>query len=333
MKKIQPVTLFTGQWGDVPLKELSEKAAKWGYEGFELSAKGDHLDIERAAESKDYCDEKKGLLQSFGLNTWSVSNHRCGQLVADLNDERNDAFVAPALRGNPEAKRAYGIDQMKKTAKAARNLGVEIVTGFTGSPIWNYLYRFPAVDEAAIRDGYQFFAKQWNPILDVFGEYGVRFALEVHPAQIAYDIHTAERTLEAIGNRPEFGFNFDPSHLFWQMMDPVQFIRAFPERIYHVHVKDCALTLDGKSSILSSHINFGGRGRGWDFRSAGHGQVKFEEIFGELYAICYTGPLSVEWEDSRMEREWGAADACAYVRKNHFPPSTMSLDAALGNKS
>ena len=179
-----------------------------------------------------------------------------------------------------------------------------------------------------IDDGFKHFADCWNPILDVFGQCGVRFALEVHPTEIAFDIYTAERALEALNHRPEFGFNFDPSHLLWQGVDPVEFIRAFPDRIYHAHVKDAIVTLNGKSGILSSHLNFGDSRRGWDFRSPGRGGVNFEEIIRELNNINYQGPLSVEWEDSGMDREFGATEACDYVRGLDFTPSTRAFDAA-----
>jgi sugar phosphate isomerase/epimerase len=217
---------------------------------------------------------------------------------------------------------------MKETARAAKNLGVSVVNGFTGSPIWHLLYSFPPVSPQMIEDGFARFAELWNPILDEFDNCGVQFALEVHPTEIAYDIHTAERTLEAIGHREAFGFNFDPSHLHWQLVDPVEFIRAFPHRIYHVHMKDAIRTLDGRSGILASHLNFGDPRRGWDFRSVGRGDVNFEEIIRALNVIGYQGPLSVEWEDSGMDRIHGATESCAYTRSIDFAPSKIAFDAA-----
>jgi len=326
-----PITLFSAQWADVPFAEFAEKVSDWGYDGVELASKNDHFDIERGAADPAYCEAKREQLATHGLGVWALSNHRCGHLVCGSDDPRTDAFVHEGLRGDPARKQAYGIEQMKLTAPAARNLGVSIVTGFTGSEVWPFVYRFPAVSDEEIDAAYERFAQLWNPILDVFGACGVRFALEVHPAQVAYDVYTTERALAALGNRPEFGLNFDPSHLYWQHVDPVQFLRAFPERIYHVHVKDCAFTLDGKSSVLGSHLNFGDRRRGWDFRSAGRGGIDWGEIFTELHEIGYDGPLSVEWEDSRMDREWGARDACRFVSENAFPAPALSLDQALGN--
>jgi sugar phosphate isomerase/epimerase len=170
----------------------------------------------------------------------------------------------------------------------------------------------------------------WNPILDVFDACGVRFALEMHPTEIAFDIVTARRALAAIKHRKTFGFNFDPSHLHWQQVDPVKFLRTFPDRIYHVHMKDAALTLDGESGILSSHLNFGSPGRGWDFRSLGRGGVDFEAIVRALNDIGYRGPLSVEWEDAAMEREFGAGEACQFVKRLDFPKSDRVFDEAFG---
>ena len=217
---------------------------------------------------------------------------------------------------------------MKDTARAAQKFGVDVVNGFTGSSIWHLLYSFPPVSPQMIDAGYQQFADRWNPILDVFGECGVKFALEVHPTEIAYDIESTHRALDAVDYRPEFGFNFDPSHLVWQFMDPVEFIREFADRIYHVHIKDAATTLNGRSGILSSHLNFGDHRRGWDFRSPGHGDVNFEEIIRALNDIGYEGPLSVEWEDSGMDREFGATEACGFTRGIDFPASGRAFDSA-----
>ena len=322
------VTLFTGQWADLPLEVLAEKAKSWGYDGLELACWGDHFEVERALAEDGYCQGRRDLLARYDLGVWAISTHLVGQCVCDPNDFRTDGFAPPELAGKPEEKRAWAIETVKKTARAARKLGVDVVNGFTGSSIWHLLYTFPPFDMSVIEEGYRFFAEKWNPILDVFAEEGVRFALEVHPTEIAFDIVTARRALEALEWRPEFGFNFDPSHLIWQGVDPVRFIQEFPDRIYHVHMKDAAVTLDGYSGILSSHLNFGEAQRGWDFRSLGHGDVEFGEIIRQLNRIGYTGPLSVEWEDSGMDREHGAKEAAEFVRKVDFPPSAVAFDAA-----
>ncbi|MBS3762839.1 MAG: sugar phosphate isomerase/epimerase [Planctomycetes bacterium] len=324
----RPVTIFTGQWADMPLEDLAKKMSEWGYDGLELACWGDHFDPTEGAENPEYCEEKKSLLEKYGLKCWSISHHLAGQCVLDNIDERHNEFAPDDLAGDPDAIHEWAIETMKNTARAAENMGIDVVNGFTGSSIWHLLYSFPPVDPASIEEGFELLAEKWNPILDVFGECGVKFALEVHPTEIAFDIVTAERALEALDGREEFGFNFDPSHLEWQGVDPVKFIETFPERIYHVHMKDCAVTLDGTTGILSSHLDFGEPRRGWDFRSPGRGDVDFEEIIRALNRIGYDGPLSVEWEDSGMDREHGASEACGFVKSVDFAPSDVAFDAA-----
>jgi sugar phosphate isomerase/epimerase len=329
MKMTRPVTMFTGQWADLSLEELAKMMADIGYDGLELACWGDHMDVFKAAEDLDYCKKQRAILEKNNLQLFAISNHLAGQLVCDLNnDSRSDMFAPADCAGDAEKKRAWAVGAMKATAKAAKNLGVGVVNGFTGSSIWHMLYSFPPVSDEMIEDGFKFFADMWNPILDVFDECGVKFALEVHPTEIAFDIITAKKALEAVGNREAFGFNFDPSHLHWQMVDPVRFIQEFPDRIYHVHMKDAAIQLDGYSGILASHLNFGKPGRGWDFRSLGRGGVDFEEIIRMLNQIGYQGPLSVEWEDSGMDRLHGAEEACEFVKTIDFTPSNVQFDAA-----
>lgn len=323
----RPVTLFTAQFSDMPFDQLCRMAADYGYDGLELAPMGGYLDTDRAATDQKYCDELLKKLASYGLKLWAISAHLSGQLVCDPNnDARSDSFAPAEYAGNPEGKRAWAVQNVKNAAKAAQNLGVDVVTGFTGSSIWHLLYSFPPVGPKDIENGFRYFADQFNPILDVYGENGVRFALEVHPTEIAFDLYTAKMALEAVNHRKEFGFNFDPSHLLWQGVDPVKFIKAFPDRIYHCHVKDAAVTLDGESGILSSHLNFGDARRGWDFRSPGHGDVDFEAIIRQLNRINYNGPLSVEWEDCGMDREFGAKDALAFTRRMDFSPSKQIFD-------
>lgn len=323
------VTIFTGQWADLPLEEVAKIMAGFGYDGLEVACWGDHLDVFRAAGDKAYCKKQRSILEKHNLQLFAISNHLAGQLVCDLNnDSRSDAFAPAECAGNAEKKHAWAVEAMKKTAHAARNMGVQVVNGFTGSSIWHLLYSFPPVSDAMIEEGFRYFAKMWNPILDEFDKCGVKFALEVHPTEIAFDIYTAKRALEAVGNRETFGFNFDPSHLHWQMVNPVFFLKEFSSRIYHVHMKDAALQLDGRSGILGSHLNFGDPRRGWDFRSLGHGGVNFEEIIRTLNQIGYQGPLSVEWEDSGMDRMHGAKEACEFVKKIDFTPSKIAFDAA-----
>ena len=327
----RPVTLFTGQWADLPLTELAEKAAGWGYDGLELACWGDHFDVVRAAEDPSYCVARREMLQSHGLDVWAISNHLVGQAVCDVIDARHQSILPGHVwgDGDPAGVRQRAADEMKLTARAASNLGVEVVNGFTGSSIWHLLYSFPPVSEAMIDAGFQDFADRWNPILDVFDQEGVRFALEVHPTEIAYDIVTAERALQALGRREAFGFNYDPSHLAYQGVDLIDFILRFAERIHHVHMKDVWWSdTPTAAGVFGGHLPFGHPDRFWDFRSLGRGHVPFEEVMRALNRIGYRGPLSVEWEDTGMDREHGAEEACDFVHSIDFPTSSSDFDAA-----
>jgi sugar phosphate isomerase/epimerase len=331
----RPVTLFTGQWADLPLTELAEKAAAWGYDGLELACWGDHLDVARAAEDPDYCAGRRELLASHGLDVWAISNHLVGQAVCDPIDERHRAILPAHVwgDGDPEGVQERAAEEMKRTARAAANLEVDVVNGFTGSSIWHLLYSFPPVPEERIAGGFRDFGSRWNPILDVFDEVGVRFALEVHPTEIAFDTVTAERAMEAVGGRAAFGFNYDPSHLAYQGVDCVDFVRRFASRIHHVHMKDVWWSdAPARCGVFGGHLPFGHGDRYWDFRSLGRGRVPFEDVIRALNRVAYDGPLSVEWEDSGMDREHGAAEACAFVRSIDFPASSTDFDAAFSKE-
>lgn len=326
----RPVTLFTGQWADLPLAELAEKAAAMGYDGLELACWGDHFEVDRALAEGDYCRGRMEILQANNLQCFAISNHLVGQAVCDPIDERHLSILPDRVWGDgePEGVRQRASAEMINTARAAAAMGVKVVNGFTGSSIWHKLYFFPPTSQEEIDAGYQDFADRWNPILDAFDDAGVRFALEVHPSEIAYDIYSTQRALVAIDRREAFGFNFDPSHLHWQFVDSEKFIDLFSDRIYHVHIKDAARTLDGTSGVLSSHLPFGDHRRGWDFRSPGRGDIDFDGIIRALNRIGYTGPLSVEWEDIAMDRFAGAAEAVDFVRSVDFEPSSVAFDAA-----
>ncbi|HCR17519.1 MAG TPA: AP endonuclease [Candidatus Latescibacteria bacterium] len=327
----RPCTLFTGQWADLSLEKLAQKASEWGYDGLELACWGDHLDVRKAASSDKYCRSRHEILEKYGLKFWSISNHLVGQAVCDNIDERHQAILPPHIygTGKPEQVRRRAAKEMMVSAEAAKALGVKVVNGFTGSSIWSLLYSFPPVAPDAIDAGYRDFADRWNPILDAFKKNRVRFALEVHPTEIAFDTASAARAVKALKKRKEFGFNYDPSHLVYQNVDYVGFLREFKDRIYHVHMKDAYLSpLPTRAGIFGGHTDFGNPNRSWDFRSLGRGSVDFEEIIRALNDIGYKGPLSVEWEDSGMDREHGAEEACSFVNAVDFESSGRAFDAA-----
>ncbi len=325
----RPVTLVTGQWADLPFDLLCEKASGFGYDGLEIACWGDHMDVKSAASNPAYLEGRKDILARHGLKTWALSAHLAGQCVGDPWDPRLDNFAPPKVKGKPDEIVAWAIDEMMATAHAARGMGCDVVTCFMGSPVWRYWYSFPQTSESMIEDAYALIVKRWTPIFDEFDACGVKFALEVHPTEIAFDYWTSKRLLDAFGGRTTLGFNFDPSHLEWQGVDPALFIRDFGDRIFNVHMKDVRVRRDGRSGVLGSHLPFGDLRRGWDFVSLGRGDVDFDAIIRELNAARYAGPLSVEWEDAGMDREFGAREALDFVRGIDFAPSSLAFDAAM----
>lgn len=329
----RPVTLFTGQWADMPFETLCLKARSFGYDGLELACWGDHFEVNKADEA--YCNKKRETLEKYGLKVFAVATHLVGQAVCDRIDDRHKGILPDYVwgDGDPEGVRQRAAKEVIDTAAAAKRLGVDIVTGFTGSSIWHLLYSFPPVSPYMIDAGYNDFASRWIPILDKYRDLGIKFALEAHPTEVAFDIASAQRTLKAINNHPSFGFNFDPSHFGYQGVDYVKFISVFSSKIFHVHMKDAGWSkVPTEAGVFGGHTEFGTPGRYWDFRSPGHGNIDFEEIIRALNRINYAGPLSVEWEDSGMDREFGAKEACEFVHKVDFPVSGIAFDAAFEKK-
>jgi sugar phosphate isomerase/epimerase len=328
----RPVTLFTGQWADLPLETVCQKAAEFEYDGLELACWGDHFEVDKADQA--YCDAKRALLEKYDLKLFAISTHLVGQAVCDNIDKRHKSILPAYVwgDGDPEGVRTRAAKELIATGEAAARLGVEVVNGFTGSSIWHLLYSFPPVSEEMIEDGYRDFSNRWTPIFDRFGELGVRFGLEVHPTEIAFDIASAEKALKAVDNHPAFGFNYDPSHFGYQGVDYVEFIYRFAEKIFHVHIKDVAWShIPTDAGVFGGHLEFGDRRRYWDFVSPGRGDVDFEQIIRALNRINYQGPLSVEWEDGGMDREHGASEACDFVKGIDFQPSGQAFDDAFQN--
>jgi sugar phosphate isomerase/epimerase len=335
------ITLFTGQWADLTFDQLCGDAKTFGYDGVELACWGDHFDVAAAMKDSAYVKGRWDILQKHGLKAAAISAHLVGQAVCDRIDERHQSILPPEIweDGQPEGVRQRAAKRMMDTARACREFidaapasarvnHAAVVNGFTGSSIWHSIYAFPPTDQKYWQKGFDDFASRWTPILDEFERQNVNFALEVHPTEIAFDIASAQRAVDAVKGHKRFGFNFDPSHLAYQGVDYVKFIRAFPDRIFHVHMKDVWWGQgDGTVGVFGGHTSFADPRRFWDFRSVGRGNVDFEKIIVALNDIRYLGPLSVEWEDSRMDREHGAAESAAFVRKLDFAPSKIAFDA------
>ncbi|GHT24588.1 AP endonuclease [Bacteroidia bacterium] len=326
----RPVTLCTLQWGDLPLETVCQKAKSFGYDGLELGIPA-HLDIRNTDPA--YYRGILDLLKKYDLSLHSISVHLIGQAVCDNIDVRHKEILPDYLWGDgePEGVRKRAAEYLIQTAHAAKALGIKTVNGFTGSSIWHLLYSFPPVSAQMIEDGYADFARRFKPILDEYQRLGIGYALEVHPSEIAFDTFSARRALDALDNHPAFGFNFDPSHLGYQGVDYAGFIYEFADRIFHVHMKDVYWSDTPKRvGVFGGHVTFGSPERYWNFRSLGRGKINFEEIIRALNYIGYNGPLSVEWEDSGMDREHGAEESCALVKKVDFKPSTIAFDANFG---
>jgi sugar phosphate isomerase/epimerase len=274
-----------------------------------------------------------------------------GQAVCDNIDARHKAILSAAVwgDGDPEGVRQRAAQELIDTAKACRKFidggkdhmasqpqgsGKAVVNGFTGSSIWHALYAFPPTDQNYLNKGFEDFGKRFGPILDAFDAVDVYFGLEVHPTEIAFDIVSSARAIAAVGGHKRFGFNYDPSHLGYQGVDYVRFIREFGERIHHVHMKDAWWGHgDGTVGVFGGHTDFCDARRYWDFRSVGRGDTDFEEIIVALNDVGYAGPLSVEWEDGRMDRFHGAAESCAYTRDLDFPRSDVVFDSAFDKEN
>ncbi|MDR1881080.1 MAG: sugar phosphate isomerase/epimerase [Tannerellaceae bacterium] len=326
------VTLYSLQWGDLSLETVCEKAKAFGYDGIELGLP-DHLDVRHTDAA--YYQGIKELLSAYGLELRTISTHLIGQAVCDNIDFRHQSILPDYIWGDgePEGVRQRASEELIRTAHAAKMLGIDTVVGFTGSAIWQYLYSFPPIPEALIDKGFEDFARRFTPILDEYQKLGIRYALEVHPTEIAFDTVTARRALDALDWHPAFGFNYDPSHLGYQGVDYVDFIYQFPERIFHVHMKDVYWSETPKQvGVFGGHVTFGDPRRYWNFRSVGRGRIRFEEIIRALNAIGYQGPLSIEWEDSAMDREHGARESCEFTKRIDFQTSAHAFDAFFEKK-
>ena len=335
----RPVTLFTGQWADLPFETICKKAKSFGYDGVEVACWGDHFDVDKALKDDNYVKRKWEVLKDNGLQCFAISAHLVGQAICDLIDERHKLILPPEIwgDGDPEGVRKRAARKMIDAGKACRRFidaapeptgFAPCVNGFTGSSVWHSLYAFPPTHQKYWQRGFDDFAKRFTPILDAFEKENVNFGLEVHPTEIAFDIATAQRAIDALKGHKRFGFNYDPSHLIYQHVDYVKFIRTFGQRIYHVHMKDVWWGHgDGTVGVFGGMTTFADARRYWDFRSLGHGDINFEEVIVALNDVKYDGPLSVEWEDSRMDREHGATEACAFVKRIDFKPSAIAFDA------
>ncbi|MCL5110571.1 MAG: sugar phosphate isomerase/epimerase [Chloroflexi bacterium] len=306
------IGFYTTLFQDRPLEQMLRLGADLGYQAVELPAFPGNQHVDVAAVLADGGASLKRLVSSYGLEISALNNARAGQLVLGPQDWTVDRWA----QGVPSEERAsWGAERVKDTVRAAALLGVPVVNGFVGSPVWDKWYNFPSTNEQAYERGWQLFAERWQPILDVCHEEGVKFAHEVHPTEIAYNVETAEKAVEVLGGRPEFGFNLDPSHLVWQLIDPVVFVKRLGRRIFHCHAKDVELQLD---ELPRSGVLVGGSWQRWDCgvrpRVPGWGDVNWRKLISALAVASYDYVLSFEHEYPVMSPEDGIAKAIDYLR-------------------
>jgi sugar phosphate isomerase/epimerase len=326
----RPVLLCSSPWADLALEDLAARAAEWGYQGLELCCWGDHLEVQRALAEDDYCQRKLEMLARHELTVAVLDCRRVGQALCGPVDARLQRILPDYVwgDGSTDGVRQRAAEELTATGHVAQKLGVSVLSTNTGSALWPFVAGFPPVGPEDVVATFHDFAARCVPILDVCRDAGLRLACAVAPGQVAFDLASAEMALEAVHGREELGFAFDPSSLHWQGIDPVEFVRRFADRIFHVHVADVALTLTGRSSLLGAYLPAGDPRRGWEPRSPGHGGLDWEGILRALNAAGYDGPLAVDWRDAGMSRDHGADDACKFVKRLDFEPARLPEEQA-----
>jgi sugar phosphate isomerase/epimerase len=314
------VALHTGPWTDQPLEEVARKANEWGYQALDLACLGEHFAVQRALTEAAYCRQLLDLLEKHELRLVAVSNHPVGQAVSDRVDERHQATLPDYVwgDGDPDGVAGRAAQEMIDTARAAQQLGVNLVVGSTGSPFTGHVFGTPPTSPALLENLWSRFGEAWKPVLDGMNKHGVRFALEIGPGQTAFDYYSAEATIQALHGHDAFGFAFNPAPLHWQGLDPAEFLRGYADRIWHVLVQDAAVTLYGRSGLLGSLLPPGDPRRGWSSRAPGQGNIDWPTVLRTLHQIQYDGPLAVAFLDADMDRDAGAAEAYSFVRRLDF---------------
>ena len=339
MKTIKGPAIFLAQFaGDTApfntLDNIARWAAELGYKGVQIPTWDARLfDLAKAAESKTYCDEVQGTLAKHGIVATELSTHLQGQLVAvnPAYDELFDGFAAPEVRGNPQRRQQWAVQQLAYAAKASRNLGLATSVSFSGALAWPYFYPWPPRPSGLIEAAFAELAKRWRPILDIYEANGVDLAFEIHPGEDLHDGASFERFLEAVGGHARANILFDPSHFVLQQLDYLAFIDIYHERIKAFHVKDAEFHPNGRSGIYGGYQNWVDRpGR---FRSTGDGQVDFGQIFSKFAAYNYPGWAVIEWECCLKHAEDGAREGAPFIRDHIIRVTEHAFDDFAGGGS
>ncbi|NWK98690.1 AP endonuclease [Sphingobium lactosutens] len=332
MKTILGPAIFLAQFaGDTAPFNSLDSIARWvaglGYKGVQIPSWDARLfDLAKAAESQDYCDEVKGALAAHGLSITELSTHLQGQLVAvhPAYDAQFDAFAAPEVRGNPAARQAWAVDQVKKAARASQRLGLTAHATFSGALAWPYVYPWPQRPAGLVEDAFDELARRWKPILDVFEDHGVDAAFEIHPGEDLHDGVTFEMFLDRVGNHPRANILYDPSHFVLQQLDYLAFIDIYHERIKCFHAKDAEFRPSGRSGVYGGYQGWADRpGR---FRSLGDGQVDFPAIFSKMAKNDFPGWAVLEWECALKHPEVGAAEGAPFIQRHIIQVTEHAFD-------
>jgi len=337
MKTLKGPALFLAQFAgdDAPFNSwasITGWAADCGYVGVQIPSWDERLfDLARAAESKDYCDEVKGIAAESGIAVTELSTHLQGQLVAvhPAYNEAFDGFAAPHVRGDPKARQEWAVDQVMMAIKASQNLGIGAQATFSGALAWPYIYPWPQRPEGLVETAFDELARRWRPILDRAEECGVDLCYEIHPGEDLHDGMTFEMFLERVDNHPRCNMLYDPSHYVLQALDYIDNIDIYHERIRMFHVKDAEFNPTGRQGVYSGYQNWVDRaGR---FRSLGDGQVDFGAIFSKLAVYDFDGWAVVEWECCLKHPEDGAREGAAFVRDHIIRVTEKAFDDFAGS--
>ncbi len=330
MSQIKGPAIFLAQFvGNKPPFNTLENITAWakslGYLGVQIPAPAIQLiDLDEAVKSKDYCDEIKGRCN--GLEITELAAQRYGQLVAvhPAHDVLLDSFAPPAFRGNPRARSEWAVEQMKKTVKASRNLGLSVVPTFSGALLWHYVYPWPPRPKGLVELAFQELAKRWKPILDLAEENGINLAYEIHPAEDLHDGITFERFLQATGNHKRVSILYDPSHFVLQCLDYVGYLTCYKDYIKAFHVKDAELRPSPKSGVYGGYQEW--KDRPGRFRSLGDGQIDFKQVFSKLTEIGYDSWAVLEWECCIKAAEQGACEGAEFIKSMLIETSRRAFD-------
>lgn len=336
MKSIKGPAIFLAQFmGDRPpfddLKSICQWVASLGYIGVQIpSWDGRCMDLRKAAESKAYCEELQGIVESCGLKITELSTHLQGQLVAvhPAYDALFDGFAPESVRGKPKERTAWAIDQLELAAKASRNFGLSAHATFSGALLWHTVYPWPQRPAGLVEDGFAELARRWLPILDAFDQVGVDVCYEIHPGEDLHDGITFERFWEAAGKHRRCRMLYDPSHFVLQQLDYLQYIDFYHDFIRIFHVKDAEFNPTGKTGVYGGYQDW--MHRAGRFRSLGDGQVNFKSIFSKLAQYDYPGWAVVEWECCLKHPEQGAREGAVFVKDHIIRVAERAFDDFAG---